>query len=115
MAHLNIPSGGLPYVRWAYNVPAKRGMRVRYRDGIYRITSALGANLRCVGVEDGERLIVHPKDDNLSFLTETCPECRGSGVIESAQDGTVECWLCDCAGKVSKDWRKYHPAYPQEA
>jgi hypothetical protein len=61
MANKTIPSGAMEYIRWYYRVPAKRGMRVRYDGVTYRSTSATRtALLRCVGVDSGERISLHP-------------------------------------------------------
>ncbi|MFA6270940.1 MAG: hypothetical protein WC657_07080, partial [Candidatus Paceibacterota bacterium] len=82
MAHKTIPSGAMEYIRWYYHVPAKRGVRVRYDGVVYRITSATRtALLRCVEEGGEARISLHPTA-GVEYLTETCPECRGSGVIE---------------------------------
>ena len=70
----------LPFIRKTYNVPAKRGGRVRYTDGdgvIWNgaITSACGARLRIL-VDDRVpgyrgRMLLHPTW-NIEYL----PACR---------------------------------------
>lgn len=55
----------MAYIRSAYHVPAKRGVRVRLLPPAVNaiahgvITSARGAYLR-VRMDDGRRLVVHP-------------------------------------------------------
>jgi hypothetical protein len=62
--------GVFPYIRWRYNVPAKRGGRVTYRGQAGTITAA-GPHLH-IRLDEREykssRVIVHPADVELVYV-----------------------------------------------
>lgn len=86
----------LDYIRRTYNVPAKRGMRVRYTDGhggIWngRITSARGAHLRVLVDDrvDGYRgrLILHPTH-NVEYMHSNAEFSGATQLHRGASAGT---------------------------
>ncbi len=65
----------LSYIRKAYNVPAYRGSRVRYRGEWGRILSARNPGMwLAVRIDNGKRIRVHPTDDDLVYLEDPRPQ-----------------------------------------
>ena len=58
----------LAYIRKTYNVPAKRGRRIKYRNSYGAIVSAINGCLRVRMDGTSFRVIIHPTDENLEYL-----------------------------------------------